>query len=158
MRATLAYLKKNWRKKKTFDPNTVKRTFWNSAPGVKTCLAAPTASGPGCSGEPVSSAVCHTGRPLLRGSVCFPRCCSSLQSRGKSGAHVSTSRVSPGRRSISVSPKTQNKTKTKTPDVALKSLLFLLAYLSSKAAGFFFKIFDFKDQKTTSGSCCFDVS
>lgn len=49
---------------------------------------------------------------------------------------MSTSRVSPGRNSISVIPNKEKQ--NKTPDVALKNLLFLLTNYSSEVSGFFF--------------------
>lgn len=49
---------------------------------------------------------------------------------------MSTSRVSPGRSSISVIPN-KEKQNSKTPDVALKNLLFLLTYSSSEVSEFF---------------------
>lgn len=67
-------------------------------------------------------------------------CCSSLQSRGKSGAHVSTSRVSPGTLTLFQQEKKKKKNtkeKKKKPWCSFENpFIFLLAYSSSEAAGF----------------------
>ena len=81
-------------------------------------------SGPAvCDDRWVSSAVCHTGRPLLRCSVCFPGDAALLfkaeESRGLMCQHPGFPR---GGVALTLFQKEKKK-----PDAPLKTVLFLLA-------------------------------
>lgn len=89
----------------------------------------PGVSGPGRCEQRQFSAVSHGAPAPPRLGLFSGWCCSSLQSRGKSGAHVSTSRASPGRCIVNVIPK--------KPRCSFEErFYFLFAGPSSEAAGF----------------------
>lgn len=77
-----------------------------SSPGYQTLLQRHSSSGHGCWDEQFSSALCHTGRPFLRCSVCFPGDAALLfkaeESRGLMCQHPG---FPPGRCNVNVIPK-----------------------------------------------------
>lgn len=124
-------------------------------PGYQPVLRAPSRSrslcGPGSADERVSSSVCHTGRPLLRCSVCVPGDAALLfkaeESRGLMCQHPG---FPPGRRSVNVIPKKKALTLLWGPFfIFIPVRLFILGGRG---------VCDRKHHKTIFGSCCFDDS